>query len=495
MFTYLSFNRMKLFKHIIITILFGSYIIANSFGYLRIVEVSICMDDCSNYMLEGEDSGFITFLANPHDIDLSYYIDRYVQIEDGGEYQCNECSAMIIENVDLSTDCENPVACFEAPCSVAMPCELNTPVDCIDNYCGGCYADFYDLNGNLVDCYNLPIEECSDLQDIFFGWCDMWMGFAYVSGQCQGVSGCGWVVDGIDYTDAFFNSLDECEDACENGNQFSCSQIENEYESLHSGYYDNCIEDSDCVSVWGDCGVGLGGCHYSVNIESFNFEYSDELVDMWVNGDCMEWVCDCMPLPNSICTNGECELTYCNGPNPSGCFQEECSDGFDCVDFGNSGYADFCIPSSCDCEEDYIYNAYWFCTEDCNGGSCIPQNPQTGDLCVAEETSVGPVPGFIDCDGQCMDYQYYAWVGDGWCDDGWGYSFNCEALNFDEGDCVNNCNSGDINEDETINVLDIVLIVECILDADNDCNCSDINQDGEIDVIDIVLLITIILDR
>ena len=33
-----------------------------------------------------------------------------------------------------------------------------------------------------------------------------------------------------------------------------------------------------------------------------------------------------------------------------------------------------------------------------------------------------------------MDYMYYIWIGDGWCDDGWGYSFNCEALDFDGGD-------------------------------------------------------------
>ncbi len=474
-----------------------SVLYANSFGYLRPVEASFCMDDCSQYMLEDENYDFITFVANINEIDLSYFINRYVEIEDGGEYQCIECSAMIINAIEISNDCDYPVACFAAPCSVAMPCELNTPVDCVDNYCGGCYADFYDLEGNLVDCYNIPIEECTDLADILFGICDMWMGYAYVNGDCEGISGCGWIVNGVDYSDAFFNTLEECEEACIDGNELSCSEIESEYEDIHFGQYDDCSEDSDCVTIWGDCAVGLGGCHYSVNDDLFNFEYSDDLVDMWINGECMQWVCDCMPPPNSICTNGECELTYCDTPNPSGCFQNGCSDDFDCVDFGNSGNANFCVASSCFCNEDYIYQSHWSCTEDCNGGTCIPENPQTGDLCIVEDTSTGPAPGFIDCDGECMDYEYYSWIGDGWCDEGaWGISLVCEALDCDGGDCPGSwcgCLAGDVNEDEIINILDIVLIVGCILDGDDTCNCSDINHDGTIDIIDIVLLLTVII--
>merc|ERR1712178_24478 len=40
-----------------------------------------------------------------------------------------------------------------------------------------------------------------------------------------------------------------------------------------------------------------------------------------------------------------------------------------------------------------------------------------------------------DCEGQ--DYSgYESWVGDGYCDDGtWGLYFNCEAFDYDDGDC------------------------------------------------------------
>ena len=485
-------------RHIIIILSVVTSLFANSFGYLREVEASFCMDLCSQYMLEEESGDFLEYLYTDS-IDLSQYVNRYVEVEINGEYQCIECSASIIQNIEISDACDYPVSCFVAPCEVAAECELNTPVDCIDNYCGGCYADFYDLDGNLVNCYPPLPEGCTDVSAIFFGWCDMFMGYAYANGSCQGVSGCGWVVDGVDYSDAFFDSWSDCEEACTDIDELTCSEIEIEYQDIHSGEYDNCIEDSDCVTIWGDCDVGLGGCHYSVNDELFDYGYSDELVDMWLDGDCMQWVCDCMPPPNSVCSNGECELTYCDGPNPAGCFQNGCADGFECIDFGNSGYADFCVSSSCSCDEDFIYESYWMCTDDCNGGTCVPEEPQSGDLCILEESSVGlSVPGFVDCDGECMDYMYYAWVGDGWCDEGaWGISLVCEALDCDGGDCPDSwcgCMAGDTNDDGTTDIIDIVLIIGCILDDDSFCNCSDVNHDGQINVLDIIMIVDIIIN-
>ena len=54
---------------------------------------------------------------------------------------------------------------------------------------------------------------------------------------------------------------------------------------------------------------------------------------------------------------------------------------------------------------------------------------------------------------------------------------------------------GDINYDDTINILDVVLMVSMILGAeDPDYNTADINSDGEVNVIDVVLLVNLILD-
>ena len=75
-------------------------------------------------------------------------------------------------------------------------------------------------------------------------------------------------------------------------------------EVLQQSDYILCEEDSDCISVWGDCGVGLGGCHYSVNEQNYHETAVDHLVNLWTVANCMEWVCDCMSLPESFCNNG-----------------------------------------------------------------------------------------------------------------------------------------------------------------------------------------------
>ena len=53
--------------------------------------------------------------------------------------------------------------------------------------------------------------------------------------------------------------------------------------------------------------------------------------------------------------------------------------------------------------------------------------------------------------------------------------------------------SGDINSDNSINILDVVLLVNIILGIDQGIG-ADINQDGDINIIDVVQLINIILE-
>ncbi len=57
--------------------------------------------------------------------------------------------------------------------------------------------------------------------------------------------------------------------------------------------------------------------------------------------------------------------------------------------------------------------------------------------------------------------------------------------------------SGDLNNDEIVNVTDVVQLVGTILnpeDSDYFSNCSDLNQDGVINITDIVMLVSIILN-
>ncbi len=59
------------------------------------------------------------------------------------------------------------------------------------------------------------IGPCADLGGIDFGDCRAVMGVALVNGTCQTVSGClEYIVDGVDYSSAFFPSVDICTDAC-----------------------------------------------------------------------------------------------------------------------------------------------------------------------------------------------------------------------------------------------------------------------------------------
>ena len=54
---------------------------------------------------------------------------------------------------------------------------------------------------------------------------------------------------------------------------------------------------------------------------------------------------------------------------------------------------------------------------------------------------------------------------------------------------------GDLNNDETINVLDIVILVEHILSpAAVELDGADINNDGNVNVIDVVQLVDLILN-
>jgi hypothetical protein len=71
-----------------------------------------------------------------------------------------------------------------------------------------------------------------------------------------------------------------------------------------------------------------------------------------------------------------------------------------------------------------------------------------------------------------------------------GYDLTC--YDCDGGDCPETdpeyeetddcCSPGDFNCDYSINVLDIVSIVDCILN-DTDCPCGDLNGDGSVNSI------------
>ena len=81
--------------------------------------------------------------------------------------------------------------------------------------------------GRYIHKSNSSIDECIDLSGLDFGPCAMALGIGYVNGECNYVSGCGWILNGIDYSDAFFDSMDECSSACFE-NYFTLGDINND---------------------------------------------------------------------------------------------------------------------------------------------------------------------------------------------------------------------------------------------------------------------------
>ncbi len=386
-------------------------------GYLRPIEASFCMDACSYYYLEDEYGEFISNITSLNNLEsLAYYNHRFVTIS-GEDVWCVECGAVDVHDIYIADSCEMPVDCFQDPCIEAI-CPAYPNAECTASFCGSCYADFYQNSELIMDCFSPAncqnytdcnsctdsgcfwqpdicldecliadldcygtgngwqadcpeFELCVDLTGIDFGFCDMVLGVGFVNGECSYLSGCGWGdMDGNDWSHAFFNNIEECETACFD-EELTCEEIYNEYENLHSGIYSTCEFDIDCMAVWGHCGVGLGGCHYSVNTENYPEEDIQDLVGMWNENDCMQWVCDCSGLPYAQCINNECTSAYCFGDNPAGCQQTGCPNGYDCVVNTND-----CIPSYCECDGFY---GEWVCTGDCGGGSCEAVSA-SGDL-------------------------------------------------------------------------------------------------------------------
>ena len=179
-------------------------------GYVRYTEASFCMDSCSIYYLEDEYGEFLSWITHLDDFEmLNDYNDRFVDIE-GDTVQCIECEAINVTSIAISDECQMPVYCFVDPCLVSE-CSSYPDAECVANYCGNCWADYY-LYGELIDCDSSI--DCIDLTGIDFGLCDMVLGIGWVNDNCVYVSGCDWVADSVDYTDAFFNSMDDCIETC-----------------------------------------------------------------------------------------------------------------------------------------------------------------------------------------------------------------------------------------------------------------------------------------
>ncbi len=85
-----------------------------------------------------------------------------------------------------------------------------------------------------------------------------------------------------------------------------CGAIEAEYDGLLADPANkSCGDVSDCKTIDGHCGVGLGGCSYAV-AQDFDESQLDALALQYTDQMCTQGVCDCAEAPPLTCTDGLC---------------------------------------------------------------------------------------------------------------------------------------------------------------------------------------------
>ncbi|MCH1582091.1 MAG: hypothetical protein L7S63_03155 [Flavobacteriales bacterium] len=63
----------------------------------------------------------------------------------------------------------------------------------------------------------VAVEPCEDMAGVDFGFCDAILGFARINGYCTEISGCGTTIGPVDYSPAFYSTLEECVVSCNEG--------------------------------------------------------------------------------------------------------------------------------------------------------------------------------------------------------------------------------------------------------------------------------------
>ncbi|MBI1265813.1 MAG: T9SS type A sorting domain-containing protein [Cryomorphaceae bacterium] len=199
---------------------------------------------------------------------------------DGGCSLLSGCG-WTVNNVDYSpyffdnedacfTACSNEMSCFDLTGLDFGECAMPLGIALVDGQCvslSGCgwtigfidYSPFF--FESIDDCQNSCANniDCMDVGSVDFGFCDMPLGIALVNGECIGLSGCGWEVNGIDYSPFFYNDFESC--------QFNCD--ENACMDVATVDFGDCEMFLGYAILNGSC-EAMGGCGWIVD----NVDYS-----------------------------------------------------------------------------------------------------------------------------------------------------------------------------------------------------------------------------
>ena len=150
---------------------------------------------------------------------------------------------------------------------------LNGPVTvCVSFVSDACpegveICETVDLN-DIIGGGDGTIDPCTDLEGVSFGACTLVLGIAVVNGSCTYVSGCGWEVNGIDYSPAFYLTIEACNSGC--NNPIDC---------INPDLID---PNAACFALW-DPVCGCNNVTYGNECEATNYGG----VTSWTEGECI----------------------------------------------------------------------------------------------------------------------------------------------------------------------------------------------------------------
>ena len=192
------------------------------------------------------------------------------------------CNGITYSNSCVAVNIGGVTAWTEGECGTVNPCKNTAQIDStvmcpavFEPVCGcdsitysnSCVAQYYSgitawtagpcqTNINYAD-------SCTDLSLIDFGVCDMFLGYGLVNGTCTPISGCGTIVNNVDYSPAILSSLNSC--------QANCMEIEyaSPCEDISTIDFGECsmplgygVVNNQCVMISG-CGTQIGNIEYS----------------------------------------------------------------------------------------------------------------------------------------------------------------------------------------------------------------------------------------